>query len=307
MQDESLKVEIIGYDSGWGCGNWGCEDGPLAVAADSLLQRLARQNVRAKWRGPLGIKFLGDHRAVSTKEEALPPLLTGVRRLAQTVKNAIENGHIPVVIGGDHTGALGTWSGASTAINSPKNFGLIWIDAHLDAHTPETAHEGKWGGWWHGQPVSALMGHGLMELKSVSGNFPKLSPQHMSMIGIHSFEPGEQEFVKRHNIRVYYLEEVQKRGFKAVFEESLQRATSGTGGFGLTIDLDGFCAEDAPGVGTPEGDGLKAVEVLPIVRSLAYHKGFKALEIAEFNPHNDKENRTALLIERLVESVFTKD
>lgn len=307
MQGESLKVEIIGYDSGWGCRDWGCEDGPLAVAADGILHRLARQSVSAKWRGPLGIKFLGDHARLSTKEDTLPPVLAGVRRLAQTVKNAVENGHIPVVIGGDHTSAIGTWSGTATATGSPGNFGLIWIDAHLDAHTPETAHEGKWGGWWHGQPVSALVGQGLIDLTSIGGHFPKLSPQHMSMIGVHSFEPGEQEFVKRHNIKVFYLEEVQRRGFRAVFEEALQRATAGTGGFGLTVDLDGFCAEDAPGVGTPEGDGLKAAEVLPIIRGLARHKNFKALEIAEFNPHNDRENRTALLVERLIESVFTKD
>ena len=116
-----------------------------------------------------------------------------------------------------------------------------------------------------------------------------------------------QEFIKKNNIRVYYLEEVQQRGFKAVYDEALQRATDGTAGFGLTIDLDAFDSREAPGVGSPESDGLHAAEVLPIIKSVARHPLFKALEIAEFNPHRDKENKTLLLLEKIIENAFAKD
>ena len=107
-------------------------------------------------------------------------------------------------------------------------------------------------------------------------------------------------------MRVYYLAEVEARGFKACYDEALARATTGTDAFGLTIDLDAFRPEDSPGVGSPEDKGLKAADVLPALRSIGWQKGFRALEIAEFNPHQDKGGKTVQLIEKLMENVFTK-
>jgi arginase len=305
-QKQGLKAEIIGYDSGWGCKDYQCEDGPTALPADHILHKLRYLEVDAKWRGPLGLKFLGKHALLNTKEKTLPLVLEGLKRLFNHVKLAVEKKIIPVVIGGDHASAIGTWSGVVSALHAEQNFGLIWLDAHLDAHTNETSKHGKWGGWWHGQPVSALTGEGLTELTTLGGTKPKISPKHISMIGIHSFEPEEEAFVKNHGIKVYLLEEVTKRGFKAVYAEALQRATEGTAGFGLTIDLDGFSAEAAPGVGTPEGPGLEPAEVLPIIQAAARHPLFKALEIAEFNPHKDKNHKTRDLIGKIIESVFAK-
>jgi len=306
MQEQFLKAEIIGYDSGWGCRDYLTEDGPRSVPADRVLHQLRYLGVEAKWRGPLGLRFLGNHALLDTKEKTLPLLNEGLRRLFNHVKYAIENKTIPVVIGGDHTSAIGTWSGAIAALHAHQKFGLIWLDAHLDAHTHETSHRGKWGGWWHGQPVSALVGQGLPALKNLGGVTPKLSPQHISIIGVHSFEPEERAFVQRNNIRVYYLEEVIQRGFKTVYSEALHRATEGTAGFGLSVDLDCFDPEFAPGVGTPEKRGMNPAEILPIIRSAARHPAFKALEIAEFNPHKDKGQKTLLLLEKIIGSAFAK-
>lgn len=302
----TLKAEIIGYDSGWGCRDYLCEDGPYDLPADHILHRLRYLGVDAKWRGSLGLKFLGKHAVLNTKEKTLPLVLEGLKRLFNHVKLAIEKNSIPIVIGGDHASAIGTWSGTVNALHAEQNFGLIWLDAHLDAHTNETSKHGKWGGWWHGQPVSALTGKGLTELTSIGGAKAKISPKHISMIGIHSFEPEEEAFIKDHHIRIYSLDEVVRRGFKEVYAEALQRATDGTAGFGLTIDLDSFSAEAAPGVGTPEGPGLDPKEVLPIIKSVARHPLFKALEIAEFNPHKDINHKTRDLIGKIIESVFAR-
>lgn len=304
MTARDLSAEIIGFDSGWGCRDYGCEDGPRAVDAAAILNILNERGVKAKWRGPLGLKSLGDHKDIATREEALPLVVEGLRRLSVHARTAVENGHIPVVIGGDHSSAIGTWSGAAAGLRACGSFGLVWIDAHLDAHTFETSSEGKWGGWWHGQPVAALTGNGLQSLTRIGGMEPKISPRHISIIGTHSFEPGEAAYVKKHGIRIYHLDEVRARGFKAVFEEALARARDGTAGFGLTMDLDAFNEHEAPGVGAPEGDGLTAAEVLPIIRSLARTPDFTALEIAELNPHNDKDRRTAKLVERIIAAVF---
>lgn len=304
---DTLRIDVIGYDSGWGCANWKCEDGPYALRADQMIRRLDEIGVRTHWQGALGIKHLGNHDLLTTKQQTLPLVVEGTDRLSRAVRRSVQNGHIPVVVGGDHTSAIGTWSGATVGNKSPCNFGLIWIDAHLDSHTYETSYQGKWGGWWHGQPVTALMGHGLPQLQSIGGIGAKLLPQHVSIIGPHSVEPAEIDFAKQHNMRVYYFDEVMDRGFNVVFAEALARATQGTAGFGLSIDLDAFHPSEAPGVGSCEDKGLTAKDVLPIIKSVGRHPLFRALEIAELNPHRDINGKTALLLENIVESVFTKD
>ena len=201
----TLAAEIIGFDSGWGCRNFGCEDGPHKLPAAAIIHRLLKSGIAVKWRGPLGLKFLGDHAKLTTKEDTLDITITALKRLYETVRTAVDTGHIPVVIGGDHSSAIATWSGVVNATDSYGRFGLIWLDAHLDAHTDQTSHEGKWGGWWHGQPVTALTGWGLNAFRTLGGNAAKISPQHLSIIGPHSFEPSEAAFVAKHGIRVYYL------------------------------------------------------------------------------------------------------
>lgn len=306
QDDKNTRVEIIGFDSGWGCKDFRCEDGPSSVRADALLLKLRNLGIDAKWRGPLGIKFLGNHSELDTKEKTLPLVLEGIRRLCNHVKHAVMHNHIPVVIGGDHSSAIGTWSGAVAGAQAFSNFGLIWLDSHLDGHTAETSWQGKWGGWWHGQPVTALTGSGLPDFRAVGGMMRKIDPRHLCIIGPHSFEPAEEEYVKRNNIRVFFLDEVERRGFRAVFDEALAIAATGTKGFGVTIDLDAFQPSDAPGVGSAEEKGLVAAEVLGVMESIGRHPLFRALEIAEFNPHKDIENKTRNLIEKIVESIFRK-
>jgi arginase len=306
QQDNRLTVDIIGYDSGWGSRDYGCEDGPLKFPYDQLIARLAQQDVRTDWHAPLGLKHLAVHDDLASKDMTLPVLQEGLRRLALRVATSAENRHIPLVIGGDHASAMGTWPAVVKAKKARENFGLIWIDAHLDAHTYKTSAEGKWGGWWHGQPIAALTGHGLPALTGICGQGPKLSPQHICIIGPHSFEPAEKAFVERHGIRVYYFDEVQKRGFKAVFAEALARARGGTEGFGLSIDLDGFAPEDAPGVATREEVGIMASEALPALRGIGRLPDFCALEIVEFNPHRDVDGKTARLMLDLITGIFLK-
>lgn len=271
----------------------------------SLVATLARHGFAVASDGLIGARNFGDRSKFTDKTATLPILNQALAQLSSKVAASITNGHLPLVIGGDHSSAIGTWSGIINALKAPRNFGLIWIDAHMDCHTLDTAHEGKWGGWWHGQPVPALCGHGLAAFTNLAGNGAKLSPEHISIIGPHSFEPAEEAFVAKHGIRVYKLDEVKQRGFAVVFAEALTRATTGTQAFGMTIDLDAFCAADAPGVGTAEDDGLSAAKVLPIIKGAAHHVGFSGLEIVEFNPHKDIDRKTAQLIEKLVENIFT--
>ena len=301
---QTPEITIIGYDCGWGCRDWGCEDGPAAINGNAIAEGLMARGARLASIELLNLKTLGDHDQIKNKKQALPVVIDCVTRLKDAVKRTIDTGKIPVVIGGDHTSAIGTWSAIVPACGAERNFGLIWLDAHLDAHTPTTSHQGKWGGWWHGMPIAALTGHGVPEFVTLGSAIPKLAPAHISMIGIRSFEYGEKTFIKNNKIRISMMDEVEKRGFESLFDEALARSIAETKGFGLSIDLDGFDPEDAPGVGTGETGGLKAIEVLETIKGIGRHPQFKGLEIAEFNPHNDKAGKTAKLITSLILSCF---
>lgn len=305
VNDNIRTIDIIGYDSGWGCANYGCEDGPEAAPVDQIMAHLRHAGYVPKWHGPLGIKRMGDHAKLTDKHATLPVVTEGLQRLTAAAMASAQQNHIPLVLGGDHSCAIGTWSGIVSARQAHGRFGLVWIDAHMDSHTHETAHEGKWGGWWHGQPVAALHGMGLTAFTSLGDRAAKLSPSHVSLIGIHSYEPAELAFAEQQGIRVYMLDEVKRRGFGTVFAEAQKRAQNGTDGWGMTIDLDAFHPDFAPGVGTDEDDGLLPESVFPILRGVAQSHGFSGLEIAEFNPHRDRNHKTANLVEKLVENIFT--
>lgn len=300
----ALQTGLIGYDSGWGCADRGCADGPDAVDTQRLQKKMAALGVDLALGGTLGLKKLARAAHIKTRKDSFPLVNEGLKRLSAHVRQNAKSGRISIVLGGDHSSAIGTWSGIVSAHRAEGRFGLIWLDAHMDAHTPETADEGKWGGWWHGRPVAALCGHGEKEFTHLASRTAKLSPKHLSLIGLRSFEPGEQAFVKRNKISAAFMQDVKAKGFDAVFKTALQRATRGTDGFGLSIDLDGFDPSDAPGVGTAEKGGLKAKDVLHTLRGIGRHPKFKGLEIVEFNPHHDKSGKTARLIEKIILAVF---
>lgn len=305
INDNRRSVDIIGYDCGWGCANYACEDGPAHIPLDAVLHALRQGGFAPHWHGSLGIKALGSHAQLTTKEQTLPLLKEALDRLSQSTAESAGRQHIPLVFGGDHSSAIGTWSGIVHARHAHQRFGLVWIDSHLDCHTVATAHQGKWGGWWHGQPVAALLGHGLKDFTHLSDAAAKISASHLSIIGAHSYEPAETAFVEKMGVTVYTLDTVRKRGFAAVFAEAYERATKDTLGWGLSIDLDAFHPATAPGVGTDEADGMMPEEVLPVLRNTGSRPGFSGLEIAEFNPHRDKNHKTGNLIEKLIQNIFT--
>ncbi len=304
---DNLKVEIIGYDSGWGGKDFGCEDGPEKAQINKILHKLRHLGIEGKCRGALGIQFLGNHEEVTEKEQSLPFLIEGLKRLFNHVKHALEQTYIPVVIGGDHSSAMGTWAGVASTMEKRQKLGLIWIDAHMDAHTPETAENGKWGGWWHGQPVASLLGEGSKDIRNISNRKQTIAPDNLTLIGVRSFEPAEKAFLRQHKVKVYYMDDVKEAGFDAIFKKALARATDGTDGFGISIDLDAFDPKDAPAVSTTEKDGLRIKNVIPTLKSIGHHPLFKALEFAEFNPHNDVENKTAALMANIIKSAFSPD
>lgn len=220
--------------------------------------------------------------------------------LAERLITSVSQHHFPIVIGGDHTVAIGTWSGVVNALNAFEEFGLIWIDAHMDAHTPQTTESFA----ICGMPVAILMGYGESSLIHLQNFQPKLNPRHVVLIGVRSFESGEAQLLKKLNVTVYDMTDIKKQGFKAVFEKAVEQVTQGTKGFGISIDMDAFDPQFAPGVSYPEPNGLNPEPVISALKVLKEDPRFKAIEITEYNPRQDKAYQTATLVQHLIESVL---
>lgn len=287
------NVAFIGFASGWGAQVRETEKGP-----DALRKAFTLSNLTPPW---IWKETLYPEK--SSHETDLPPGLLTLPyikdicgRIASSVEETLINKEFPVVIGGDHVVAAGTWAGVARALKAKESFGLIWIDAHMDAHTMETTPSKA----YHGMPLAALLGFGEPSLVNILEQGPILNPHHVSLIGVRSYEEGEEALLKRLGVRVYFMDEVNERGFKAVFQEALDRVKNQTKGFGLSIDLDAFDPSEAPGVGTPAPHGLKAIDVLPELQKVQKDPFLKALEVVEYNPDRDKEGKTLLLLKELL-------
>ena len=290
-------VRLIGAGSGWGAGVREAEDGPRGLRDFGLAERLAVGGVRASWAAMIEPeKRWRDHGDLS-RPEVFELVARHNAALAGAVADAMAARALPVVLGGDHAIAMGTWGGVARAMRRAP-FGLIWMDAHLDAHTLATTPSMN----AHGMSAAVLLGHGAPEFLAVGGG--ALRPEHLCYIGIRSYEVAEWALLRRLGVRIFYMEEVRERGLAAVMREALAIATRGTRGFGLTIDLDGFDPADVPGVGLPVADGLRGAEAAAVLRGIARDPRLRALEIVEYAPALDRDHRTAQLVLGLLSSAL---
>lgn len=220
------------------------------------------------------------------------------RHLADEVALTLASGQFPVVVGGDHSVAIGTWSGVARHVAAPV--GLLWIDAHMDSHTPETTYSGA----IHGMPLACLLGQGDKRLLDIGLTGGQLIPAHTVVFGARSFEPEEAEFLERMRVRVFGEEEIERDGFRAAFDAALAIVRGAPNGFGISIDLDAIDPSIAPGVGSPEPDGLTAADVLAGLDELADNENLLCLEIVEYNPDRDRHGITAKLIGGLIKEIL---
>jgi arginase len=173
----------------------------------------------------------------------------------------------------------------------------------MDSHTPETTPSGA----IHGMPLAALLGYGAPELVRVAGFSPKLLPCHLCLVGVRSFEAGEAELLRRLGVRVFFMDEVKRRGLGAVMADALAIARSGSAGYGISIDLDAFNPQESPGVGTPVRDGLHHLGLDRALHGIINDPHLIALELAEFNPERDQGGRTLKLIGDLLAALSQDD
>lgn len=280
------KLHLIACATGLAGADVHSGEGPLVIQQSPHLIELSKQGIPYQW----------DNIIVSDGKENKKRLDEQVRmvclELAQHVAEQVRNNHFFTVIGGDHSCAIGTWSGVQHALKDKGDIGLIWIDAHMDAHTPETSESGN----IHGMPVAALLGFGYSTLTSILNFEQKIKPENICLIGVRSFEHGEAELLKRLNVRVYFMDEVKQRGFATVLHEALAIIKKNTIGFGISLDMDGVDPLEAPGVDVPERDGIHVQELADALQVVACDPKLIGAEIVEFDPTRDNNKVTEKLL-----------
>lgn len=296
MDSKNKTVHLVGSASGIAAADAGCWEGPLVLEhSEHLKKAMSNHQINYLWEAMLQ----------PNREEGMQSPLAVVTKhcqdLADIVSELVHKKAFFTVFGGDHSCAIGTWSGVHNQIKHQGDLGLIWIDAHMDSHTPETSETGN----IHGMPLACLLGYGHPELVNISDSAPKIKPEHVCVIGARSYEKGEQELLRRLNIRTYFMDEVNQRGLDAILLEAIEIVNKGTIGYGITIDIDSIDPNEAPGTGVGEPDGLSAKELCNALKHISNDKRLIGSEIVEFDPHRDKNQKTEKIAVQLLTSIIT--
>jgi arginase len=272
------QIDIIGAAWGLGGADPGCAEAPRALTP-LLVECLQAAGAEVRV-GPVVAPLAAERRRQLAVSRACG-------RLAGAVGESLRAGRFPCVLGGDHSCAAGTLTGVARALHGP--LGLLWIDAHMDSHTPSTSPSGR----MHGMPLAWLLGEDDDLLYGLST--ASIDPSHVCLVGVHSYEREEAERLGRLGVRVFFIDEVRDRGLDAVLENALAIATRGTAGYGVTIDLDAVAPEDAPGVGVPEPGGIPGQDLVTALARLRDDPRLVSIELVEYVPRLDRGGRTARL------------
>jgi arginase len=290
------KIAIIGAALDLGAGRRGVDMGPSAIRYAGLDERLAGLGYElADW-GNVETAVAEAAPTGNPRARFLAEIKQACGRIARRVEHASREGRIPVVLGGDHSVALGTLGGLAAA-HGPG--AVLWLDAHGDLNTPDTSPSGN----VHGMPLAVALGRAGPEFESEAWPLPTVDPARVSLIGVRSLDEGERGFVRDAGIGVATMTEVDRRGVEAVVGEALDRARGGSF-VHLSLDMDVVDPDAAPGVGTPVRGGLSYREAHLAMELVAESGLLGSLEIVEVNPILDRENATAQLAVELAASAL---
>jgi arginase len=231
------------------------------------------------------------------------PILAACEELRKQVERSLSEGRMPLVLGGDHSIAIGSVAGSSNwAASQDEAIGLIWFDAHGDANTPETTPSGN----IHGMSLAVALGHGDGDLVHLGGRSPKVQARNTVLIGIRDLDAGERDSLKKWGVTCYTMRDVDERGMRDVLDEAIRVASDGTAGVHLSFDLDVVDPEDAPGTGTPVWGGISYREAHLAMEMLADRANIVAIDLVEVNPVLDTTNMTGILAAELAQSLLGK-
>jgi arginase len=297
-------VAIIGAPLDLGAGRRGVDMGPSAVRVAGLGRRLATLGYDV---GDLGNIPVAQPEAVDDTgpgdAKFLPQIAASCEGLGELVAQALKDGKIPLVLGGDHSIAVGTVAGASRFFrNTGGKIGLLWMDAHADMNTPQSSPSGN----VHGMPLACCAGVGPDSLARMFGFAPKVDPSNIALVGIRDVDKLERGIVRDTGVRAFTMRDIDERGMRSVMDQAIAIASNGTIGFHLSVDMDFVDPEYAPGVGTPVRGGATYREAHLAMEVVCDSGRMVSMEVVEVNPVIDEVNRTADLAVELILSAMGK-
>ena len=297
------NIAIIGAPLDLGQGRRGVDMGPSAVRVANLNGRLASLGYTVEDLGNVPVDQAEASPEGHPHAKYLPQIAATCNRLAIQVGDTLARGAVPLVLGGDHSVAVGTVSGVSRYYRQQsQSIGLIWLDAHADMNTPDTSPSGN----VHGMPLACIVGMGPPELTEMFGYSPKVAPANTVIVGLRDVDAMEKPHVRDSGVRAFTMREIDERGLRAVMNDAIRFATTGTAGFHLSLDIDFVDPKDAPGVGTPVRGGATYREAHLAMEMINDSGKMLSMEVVEVNPVIDEVNRTADLAVELVMSGLGK-
>lgn len=297
-------IAIIGAPLDLGAGRRGVDMGPSAVRVAGLGRRLAALGYDVTDLGNIPVEqpeALDD--AGPSDARYLPQIAGSCARLGELVTQVLADGRVPLVLGGDHSIAVGTVAGVSRFFrNTGSRIGLLWMDAHADMNTPQSSPSGN----VHGMPLACCAGVGPDSLAGMFGFCPKVDPSNVALVGIRDVDRLEGGIVRDTGVRAFTMRDIDERGMRSVMDEAIAIATGGTAGFHLSLDMDFVDPEYAPGVGTPVRGGATYREAHLAMEVVCDSGRMVSMEVVEVNPVIDEVNRTADLAVELILSAMGK-
>jgi len=296
-------VDILGVPLAYGASMAGVELGPAALRVAKLKRRIAQLGFVVRDLGDIEVEQSQANPEPGEKLKYLTEISAACVELAQKVEGILAASELPLVLGGDHSIAIGSLSGFAAYCRSRnETAGLIWFDAHADMNTPETTPSGN----IHGMPLAVLFGRGAPELTKIAGFAPKLDPKLCAHVGARDIDSGERELIGQLGIRFITMREIDERGMNACMDEAISIASRASGGYAVTFDIDALDPGDAPGSGTLVRGGLTYRESHLAMEKIAEAGGMRSLEVVEINTALDINNKTAELGVELILSALGK-
>ena len=294
-----MHIRVIGAPMDLGADRRGVDIGVSAIRYAGLNDQLRRLGHTVTDRGNLVIPQPENQPIGTPHVKYLEPIAKAAEELADLVKQTLQAHEFPLVLGGDHSIALGSISGVAGV---HKNVGVIWLDAHADFNTEETTPSGN----IHGMILASLAGLGNKRLSHIAGWSPKLNTQKIVIVGARDLDAGEKELLRANAIHVFTMSDIDRRGIRDIMEQTLAIAGKDNQGIHLSLDMDGLDPSVAPGVGTPVRGGLSYREAHLAMELISDSDQLGSMDVVEVNPILDRENATALLAVELACSALGK-
>lgn len=296
-------VQIIGVPMDLGASRRGTDMGPSALRIAGLGGALKRLGHKMAVEEDIFVPSMETRVTYDEKARFKPEILAVCQELAERVEQSLDEGRFPLVVGGDHSIAMGSISGVAAHMRARKQkLGLIWFDAHGDMNLPGISPSGN----IHGMPLSHLLGHGDKDLKNIKGFSPKIDPKNVALIGIRDIDAGERRVINESGIHAFTMREIDEHGMAKVAQRALEVVNKGTDGYHLSFDVDGCDPDVIPGTGTRVPGGVNYREAHLLLEYIADDGRMTSMDVVELNPFLDDGNLSAERTLHLILSALGK-